>query len=82
MSTQQATGNGFQVPPGMMLVPIPQQQQQTQPTVSQYKPPTVTNANSFKGNKVAPPPSAQANPIFNPLFPAACMKFRLGFVFE
>lgn len=58
MSNIQTSVNGFQVPPGMMLVPAPQQQIQPQPTVSQYKPPTITHSNSFKHNKVAPPPSA------------------------
>lgn len=68
MSNLHASTNEFQVPPGMMLVPMPQQQSypkimepsqpsQIQPTVSQYKPPTVTQSNSFKHNRVAPPPA-------------------------
>lgn len=72
MSTQQTSNNVFQVPPGMMLVPIAQQ---TQPTVSQYQPPTLTHANSFKNNKVAPPPSVQPHSILNPVFPAPCITF-------
>lgn len=56
MSNPQNSFNGYQVPQGMMLVPMPQQQVQVQPIVSQYKPSNVTHSNSFKHNKVAPPP--------------------------
>ncbi len=94
MSNQQTTFDGFQVPPGMMLVPAPQQQQQqqqqhqsfsriiessqqpqTHPTVSQYKPPTVTQSNSFKTNKVAPPPSIYHSQPINHTQPPNCIEF-------
>ncbi len=74
MSYQQTTLDGFQVPPGMMLVPAPQQtqqqprqsqqqpqQSQTYANVSQYIPPTLNHNPSFKMNRVAPPPAPVHN---------------------
>ncbi len=74
MSNQQTTVDGFQVPPGMMLVPAPQQSQTFQ-TVTQYQPPTMTYNNSMKNNKVAPPPADQNTQIFNHSFPNNCIEF-------
>lgn len=86
MSNQQSTVDGFQVPPGMMLVPVPQQyQQQTlprtiepsqQPAALQYKTSTVTNNNSFKRNKVAPPPSAHNTQTGSHATVSNCMDFQ------
>lgn len=73
MSQQPTTNDNYQVPPGMMLVPAPQQQ--TQPNVSQYKPPTLTYSTSVKTNKVAPPPSAYNNHTGNHGLPINCIKF-------
>jgi hypothetical protein len=62
----------YQIPTGMMLVPISHQQQQQQPIpmVSQNKNSTMTYNNSFKHNKVAPPPSINHTQTGNHGFPS------------
>jgi hypothetical protein len=63
MPNQQTTGDGYQVPPGMMLVPAPQQQPETYANVSQHKHHTLNHNPSFKMNKIAPPPPPP--PVYN-----------------
>jgi len=79
MSYQQTTLDGFQVPPGMMLVPAPQQtqqqpqQSQTYANVPQYKPPTLNHNPSFMMNRVAPPPAPVHNTqTVNHILPNNC----------
>ena len=66
--------NEYQIPTGMMLVPIShQQQQQPIPIVSQNKNSTINYNNSLKHNKVAPPPSTHHTQTGNHAFPGNCM---------
>jgi hypothetical protein len=71
MPHQQTMFGEYRVPTGMMLVPAPResipmtnapsQQPQAYTMTSQYIPPTVVYNNSFKNNKVAPPPQFAHN---------------------
>lgn len=92
MSYQQTNPNGYQLPPGMMLVPAPQQQQQEQsfprvieashqqhqmhPTVTQYQPSTVAPSNSFRTSRVPPPSDNKIQPV-NHAFQNNCIKFKI-----
>jgi hypothetical protein len=82
MSNQQTTFDGYQLPPGMMLVAAPQQQQQEQSfprTIepSQHKTSTVAHSNSFKNNRIAPPPSAHKIQPINNMLQNNCIKFKI-----
>jgi len=92
MYYQQTTNDGFQVPPGMMLVPASQQQQpsfprviepsQQYPTVSQNKPSTLNYNNSLKNNKVAPPPLVHNRQQGNQILSNNCIEFQIFIVFK
>jgi hypothetical protein len=56
MNRRQSMSNGYQIPSGMKLVPASPQPEPI-PMLSQYKPPPMAYNNSFKNNRVAPPPS-------------------------
>jgi hypothetical protein len=63
MPHRKTTRDEYQVPQGMMLVPVPQQQQSI----------PMVYSNSFKNNKVAPPPFNQNTQTGNYTLPNNCM---------